>query len=440
MKKLYREAVDFLAKYWYTPYTPIILYILVIIFTKDIIPEKYTWLIRTAIAIAVFIIWYKNKVIKKACRNKLGCAVAIRTLDEKEENKIKEAFIYELRDQLSNSIINRKFQLVEIQQYYAREITNKEDAVKVLRKSRCQFILHGSAILGIHEGKEYHYLKLKGTVTHAPISKAMHKIFQSEMKAVCNIKERLPVEDDIIYFEIKAEEVNYAARYIIGIAALVSNYLDVARDIFEEIDNALDDRNIVPIIKKRISVKLDIVYYGKAMRHYWKWVENGDMEELKKTDEYSNKVKEKDDPRICLLRSVCLFVIHRNITAARGQILKCRGRTDNTWRFNLAFIDAYEGNMEEAYKNITKACREVTNTDVAYQVELFLDKILLDEPDKYQLYVLLGIINQDLKEDMKLAKKNYKAFLENHKEGEYEHFVEITKSRLGVIEKTELND
>jgi len=85
---------------------------------------------------------------------------------------------------------------------------------------------------------------------------------------------------------------------------------------------------------------------------------------------------------------------------------------DCSARLSFAFLKAYQGDLEEAHKSYKRAFEGHTRDPrVVAQVEEFIEETLLEEPDKYQLFYCLGMVNFYVKEDWALSMENFEKFL-----------------------------
>ena len=88
---------------------------------------------------------------------------------------------------------------------------------------------------------------------------------------------------------------------------------------------------------------------------------------------------------------------------------------DATWRFNEAFLFAYEGDLENAYRSYRRAMEApFDDPTLPAQCEEFIQAIIEREPEKRWLYFCLGLINHRVKGDLMAAKLDYQHFLDGN--------------------------
>jgi tetratricopeptide (TPR) repeat protein len=58
-----------------------------------------------------------------------------------------------------------------------------------------------------------------------------------------------------------------------------------------------------------------------------------------------------------LLRGIYLFLSSRDIESAKKEIKKAKNSRDAAWLWSSAFLDAYDGRIEDAHKTYQRAFR-----------------------------------------------------------------------------------
>jgi tetratricopeptide (TPR) repeat protein len=120
----------------------------------------------------------------------------------------------------------------------------------------------------------------------------------------------------------------------------------------------------------------------------------------------------KSDFRYLSIRAICHFVLHKNIQAAR-ELVKKAGTIEPkhpTWRYSLAFLDAYEDDIDGARSLYQAAFRSDSTNQVSLEVEEFIIWSYEVDPTKVQLLYFLGLINFQKKKDFTSAKRDLTAF------------------------------
>lgn len=360
----------------------------------------------------------------RAKKGNIGFAVAISSEKEDQQQRLPSDFTKTLKKLLDESQCKYPFELVEIPQGIAAKIQTQEDAIKILRKSNCKFMIFGTARLRNYKGIETHILSLGSAVIHSEISKEVQEVFSQEMTELLPTGKLLtPSDGDFFVFEDTAYWVNYVARYIIGIAAFLSNDLLFAKSLFEEIYSQISllkgARPEIKALKERLPLNLTAVYLTEVFVYYDEWKRIRDISLFKnirilldKTNAYN-----LDPYRVSMYYAIYYFVVDKDLKAAMKEIDKCKEldkslkNADPAWRFSKAFLLAYKGKLDDAVRYYNAAFRLDAVHDLHFDIEAFVTWVLQEEPDKFQLHFCLGLINLRTKGDLQRAKADFQAFL-----------------------------
>lgn len=114
--------------------------------------------------------------------------------------------------------------------------------------------------------------------------------------------------------------------------------------------------------------------------------------------------------RLCA--AICAFVLHKDGTTAMAEIAACKRIEDGGWRYSEAFLLAYEGDLEGAYRAYSAAFHApLGDITVPIQCEEFIHGVLEAEPERYWLYYSLGLINHRAKRDLAAAVMDFNKFV-----------------------------
>jgi len=137
-----------------------------------------------------------------------------------------------------------------------------------------------------------------------------------------------------------------------------------------------------------------------------------------------------------LLRGIYIFLSSRDIESAKKEIKKAKNSRDAAWLWSSAFLDAYDGRLEDAHKTYQRAFRSLVSDDTALQVETFIVDVLSLEPDKIQLWYCLGMVNYFYKEDLESARRDFSKFLEQEESiGSFPKSVELANKYLAELDR-----
>jgi hypothetical protein len=392
----------------------------------------------TAISITILIIcWIVTTRLPKHKKGKIGITVAICSDTQSEQEQISRDFYGKLIDYFDSSSHAKYYSIKELPSYYSEKIKSKNDALKFLNKTRSHFILHGTA----RTRNESHLVELRGLVAHKDIRQHIQKAFSIEFTELLPRINKIKYESDIFDFEVKSNIVGFVAEYIIATAALLSYDFKFSMELFEGLQERirscpLKDQAIIKI-RSRIPNRLTDLYVYHSNVLYRKWNQertNSCIEEAKPFLDKLNIIAKKNYSANNL-RAIYYFVVERNVAAAKYELLKCKGERDATWRYGMAFLYAYEGDLKNARKYYEAAFDRDVKPHVPREVIEFMAWVLDLEPDKYQLLFCMGLINCRMNKDYTRALSDLESFVNRADETLYEDHIKIAYSYIGSIKR-----
>lgn len=422
---IFTEIMLIIRERWYKPSTLVILLffvaiVLLVLFSEIDFSSISFYELGFSLLLIVFfaLFWFISTRLPKTPRGKIGFMVAIVTETKEQEEKILKDFVITLRTLLQQSNYKQKFFLSVLPKNFSQKIESGDDAIKCLKDSKATFILFGRARTRNVNGKENHFLDLQGAVIHKPINSEIQQQFSAEFNELFPARVRISSEGDIFLFEFTAELVNVVARYIIGIASMLSGDISYAQNLFEDLEHSVISPKGVPSlvkIKDRIPSRLALVYTIQVNSLFDKWGKTRRQDYLDEAKPILDKLARvaPTDYHAHLKRAIWLFVKYRDIAGAKKEIQKCQPNSkDGTWRYNQAFLSAYEGNLQKAVKEYHQAFKAKVETVILKQVESFIEWILDEEPEKVQLYFCLGLLYLFKLEDKPRALIVFQKFLD----------------------------
>jgi len=385
-----------------------------------------SWAIVLLAGTAVATAWTLTNRFPRTKKGKVGFVVAITAEKEEHAVRLRSDFINTVRDLLDRPNLRYAFQFIEYPPRLAAEVTTITAAARCLRRSGGHFLIYGDAKSRQVFGKEKHVLHLEGAVVHAPLSKVQSDALAREFAEVFPRRLLVDRENDLFSFQLTSEWVNIAARYMVGIAAMISGDLDYAEELFLSVKASLAGAvahfpavdKIARILPQRLA-RLYGIKLGSLMRNY---TMDRDRAHLEASEALLDKLAKYDPGNYSqhLQRAICDFVLHRDMRAAWRSVLKCRGIRDVTWRYSEAFLHAYEGNLFKARRSYALAFKgHAEDPSVPTQTEEFINIVLAEEPNRYQLYFCLGLVNFFAKGDFASARRDFSTFLANVRVGDY---------------------
>jgi tetratricopeptide (TPR) repeat protein len=422
------KVIETAHTHWHTYYALLLVEILFLILATPILvflnPSLTSKLFTYSLGCTItFIIWLYTNRLPKTRKGKLGFVISISTGgDETERKKIREDFIITLHELLKGGAAGESFQLIEIPEHIADKIVDLENARTLRRKCRANFLIYGRVRLRYLDGKQIHFLHLEGLVSHIPMSADVSAELSKEFKELFPRRLQITIENDIISFTFTSEWINCVSRYIIGITAACSGYLDYSEKLHNDVARLLKTADhsfpIYAILKQRIPIRLGEINFVRANRAYEQWIRSRDPEKI---IEMGNHLEEIPSPysvdyNFLNLKAIFVFLQSRDIIEALKTLKKCRSTSDGTWHYNMGFLHAYRGNLKKAIQCYNNALKLPIAPDIIAKIEEFMVWVLEQEPEKYQLYYCLGYINWKEKGDSLQALNDFMKFISSGEE------------------------
>jgi hypothetical protein len=363
--------------------------------------------------------WILTNRIAPVPRGKVGVVLSIASDDEAHDRQVRADFIAKFRDLLTRDPHSGNFHLIVLPRYRAEQIVASADARNELAKIRAHFMLYGTVRRRTIRDKESHVIAFEGLVRHAPIPPNVQRDLQADFTNVLPRRVAFAADSDVFAFEATAEWADVSARYIIGLAALISGDVAYAERLFLDVEGRLaaGRRGFEPLrqISNRLPDRFRTLYEAWLRHLIDRYTQTREEAYLRKADGIAGKLLVRD-PRhhgAKLLKAMAEFSLRGNVLGARNLVNQCQVRGDVTWRYSLAFLDAYEGNLNAAeaeyYRAFTGPLNDVT---VPIQCEEFIAGVLKKEPERIQLHYCSGLINYHAKKDCAGAVRDLTAFLD----------------------------
>ncbi len=377
---------------------------------------------------------FSQRVIPRNKRDKIGIIIAISAETPKEKIRLQNDLILELKGYLKSSDFTPNFNVISLSENHVNRISDYETALKYLKKIRGHFIVYGNISERMVNGEPNFVFRLNGIVVHRRISQIQKVQFAKEFAEVMPRRWRFPESKELFGFDITQQSLGCIIKYIVGIAAYVSGDFDLAYKIYMQLENELSKermKQILPTkkIKERLAIRLTEASTAISRRLYFSYKKTKKLNYIEKMKKYLDLLQgiSPNDYGTHLLRAIYIFLIDKNIDAAKNEVKKVRNPPDPTWRYSLAFLYAYKGELEKSRKEYNKAFKGSVPPHVIGDVEIFISDVLEKEPHKYQLYFVSGYINYKVKNDFVLAKKDFNTFIEQASKEKYQEEIRLAK-------------
>lgn len=407
-------------------------------------------LFSASISMVFVAMWLLTNKVPKNKKDKIGFVIAITGETAEQQIKIRNDFIVEIRRILGEVAHVVPFEIIELPELHAIRIRDQKSAVYYLGKSKSHFLVYGDVRTRNVKGKEVHSLRLEKLVVHKEVPLEVSAILASEMGQILPQKITIPCEDDLSGFEITTVWFSESVKFVIATAAMLSGDLALARNLLEEVRKSckpLSRKKKVPgasTLLKLVPKRLSDAYLNSARYEYEIWRVTHEREHIDQVSYFISKYNEltPGTAQYYTMTAISMFVAHRDVKGALAAINKCKALNiaDPTWRFSVAFLEAYQGNMECAIQTYDAAFEQMSDgqMQLPFEVEEFIAWVLVQEPDKYQLHYCLGLLNMHAKGDGVRARSDFQEFVDKHKNGDFSVVLGRAQQYLGEKIESEL--
>lgn len=423
----WRQAVDAIADRWHTKTGLIAGFILVNVvlisfFARVDIADVQAveWLAMALASLVLGILWWRT-TLPRVPRNRVGFGVALDCENSEHAKRLRSDFVLALQELVINSP-GQLFDFIELRPSVARRILTPGEADRIAKRCNLRFLLYGRARLRSlpQDTTQSHFIDLHGWVRHAPIERQRSVALGGDFRAALPSRLIVNPDGDVFSFEFAARHIDSISRYVMGTAAALSNDFDSAERLLLDAEARLvhlvgrAEGGPLLLLRDRVRRRLADLYRAWFLRSMLAYRTSRLRAELQQTEELLVKLRRfaEDDYVVHLAAAIAAFVLHRDVDTATREIRKCSHSADATWRYSEAFLLAYEGDLQGAYRSYSRAFDSPLNDPtVPNQSEEFIQMVLDEEPERTWLYYCLGLINHRAKGDLEAARNDFRLFL-----------------------------
>jgi tetratricopeptide (TPR) repeat protein len=425
-----KTLFDLIQRHWHKPLGLLVTIVTGLLFVTFLLnninaSSKTTILAYLIVTASSLIIWWYSNKIPKTKKGKVGFVVCIQYSNDDEEKVISEDFVTTLRKLLKSGPNGHTFHFIETPKHISQSIKDNDDAAMLRARMKAHFLIFGRVRIRKIDGKDCHIIELDGIVSHKPLAKGVSNQLAKEFGDLFPRRLQIPIENDLLSLNFTSDWTECVAKYIIGIAAACSSDIYYAESLYKEIEKKLEikktDFPIFDKLKERLPIRFSEISIAKSKAFLNAWRKNQDDDALLQFISHHNNISDElaNSYDVLLLQSVRAFLDGRRIKDAIDYINKCKRFNDPIWHFNLAFLEAYKGDLKKSIRQYRKGASYNILPTTLSEVEDFMVWILEEEPDKYQYYYCLGFFNWEIKGDLVQALHDFNKFLEHTKNGEF---------------------
>jgi hypothetical protein len=452
MNEFVKRSFDLLERYWHKFWVAFVAPLLSFVAVVWIHYNPQTkllsatgWVLSVIAGFTVAIIWILTNRLPRVKKGRVGIVIGILCDGPEHDKQVKVDFIAHLRRLIQSG--EPGFELVELPGWALDGLDSAPLMNRLLNKVRGHFLLYGRVRLRNKDGRPAHLLAFEGMVRHRLVPIEISQELALDFTRVLPRKVIIERENDAFSFEATSEWTDVSARYIIGMAALISGDVAYAENLFKYVESRLKlekgTNAGVKEISRRLPGRFRQLYSAWVSHLYQAYFSSRNMQYVIKSDEICSKLLQYDPANMngMMVKALCEFILRRDIPAAHTLITRCRNNSDSTWWYSRAFLHAYQGKMDEAVGDYKHAFQgPIRDTSVPVQCEEFIQIVLAQEPDHIQLHFCLGLINFHAKQDFLAAERDFGRFLEKVNGDDFSSQVTLARKLIQIckIENTKV--
>lgn len=381
------------------------------------------------IILVTYFVWKSYRKFPKKRKGSFGFLVSIYCDDSSIDKKFREDFIKTLKTDLKGRKSGEKIDFIELKKHISEKVNDKDEALNVLNKCNCDFLIYGRVRTREEGGEKIHFLDINCAAQHTPIPDIVSNRFAQEMGEVLPNKIRIEDSKFLESFEITSKLVETSSKYLIGHIKFLAHDFNAALEFYNEVLSKLTVPEKPDVtaktLRSRCYESITVVYETKIFLANKNWVDTHSDIYLEEVNELIGEYDcySLTSTNIDRVRAIFLVFEQKDFVAARVILDKTlSSRRDALWFLNSAFLHACDGNLKNAVINYRKAKErpsELFGNNLLGDVENFIVVFIERHPDFSRLHYCLGFINKELKEDSILARQHFSAFLECTSEAEF---------------------
>lgn len=372
-----------------------------------------------AILLSWVIFWLFNKFyLPRNKKNKVGMVIAIFSENENERKKLKADFIAKLKKDFRQEGILNFSEIIFLKNHFSKKIKDSADPKKTLEKINKKIKAHFYVWGDIKkrpdgdEGEKY-FLNFQGYVIHSPISKNLSQQISIDFSKVLPREVNFLEKRSFKGFEASAELVHLAAKYIIGIAAFVSQDPLLALKLHDGLKDQFNAHNPLPPFLQDIVKRIPLLISDETM---WiaRWHHINQRLDETKSFLKRSLVENGENYGAWLFKAIIDFSVDKNIEEALKSIEKAEKYSSNSfeWIYSKAFLSFWSANYDQALKLCHKIKKQnYLNEEITCEeVRVFNLNILNNDKSKPQLYFWIGYLSYFKENNLRNALQDFEEF------------------------------
>lgn len=391
---------------------------------------------RGAVYLLLSIIWLSfwlfNKFhLPRNRKNRVGIVIAIFSENESERQKLKADFISKLKTDFQQEGILSFSEVIFLKNHFSKQIKEasnpRGELEKINKKVKAHFYVWGDVKKRPDgENGEKYFLNFQGYVIHKPISQNLSQEISKDFSKVLPREVNFLEKRSFRGFEVSAKLVELAAKYIIGIAAFVSQDPKLALKLHNGLEDQFNLFKPLPPHLQEIRNRIPFLISDETLWIAWWHFKNQRNNEAKVFLQKS-LLENTNNYGAYLLKAIIDFGIDKNINEAFKSIGKAEKYSKNTfeWRYSKAFLYFWTEDYPKALRLCQKIKQQSYQTEeiTISEVREFNLKLLVDANPKVQLYFWIGYLSF-------FKENNLGNALED-----FENFEKLANNKMGILKQ-----
>ena len=382
----------------------------------------------------------------KVAKGKVGISFAIATEGDPEDNKVEFDLVRAVKRALEERPTAIPFQVHVIPSRHFPDGLGKTDAEALLRKTRTRFLLYGDLRKRKSAARDVYSLRFDGMVTHALTSQENSQMLAAEMTSVLPLKLEIDCNADLEGFEMTSEQIANGAKYIVAIAYFLSNATREAIQLLQSLQEAASviARNPQPRSQQLsglVEQRLCDFQLHRASTLHFEWRHSHQRELIEEAEQIVLSLPERSRQRLDVRNflAICGFVLRADIQLAQTTFNDlARAQPKNpSWMYSLAFLAAFNGDLEAAHRLYKKAFQHDDSGALSIEIEEFVAWSAEDHSEHHQLSYCLGYINGRHKRDAQRAISDFERFIQLADPGRYARRIELARKYIERLQRGE---
>jgi len=281
---------------------------------------------------------------------------------------------------------------------------------------------------------------------HAPTSEENSRLFGADMTSVLPLKVDIDCNLDLEGFEVTSEQIANAAKYIVAVAYFLSDARREAVQILQSLQKSASQiaknplpsgKSLASLIERRLC---DFqLHHASALHFEWRHSHNKELMEEAELVLNSLPASSKDRSDVRNMQAMCAFILREDVQFAKAVFsdLKRLEPKSPFWSYSLAFLEAFEGDLEKAHRLYKSAFNEDNSAALTIEIEEFVAWCAEEHPDRPQLFYCLGYINGRQKKDAMRAISDLERFIELADPVRYEKRIALARKYVERLSRGE---